>query len=113
MPGGYLNAAIVVSVAMSYEKLLAAKLAILRTITFAGSNPGLATTNTDIRLSWPSEADRPCVPNVSSNRKIQQKQCSLLAIDHHCRRSFTGFRWSISGWIHTFQIADARRAQRY
>jgi len=33
----------------------------------------------------------PCVPNVNSNRKVQQKQCSFLAIDHRYRRLLTGF----------------------
>jgi len=42
----------------------------------------------------------PCVPNVSSSRKDQQKQWSLLAIDHLYRRLFTGFRWSIGGRLY-------------
>ena len=39
----------------------------------------------------------PCVPNVNSARKVQQKQWKLLAIDHLCRLLFTAFRWSIGG----------------
>src|SRR3954462_12309259 len=39
----------------------------------------------------------PCVPNVSSNRKIQQKQSISFLIDHLYRRLFTAFRWSIGG----------------
>ncbi len=42
---------------------------------------------------------RPCVPNVNSLRKDQQKQRSSLAIDHHYGRSFTGFRWPIGGQL--------------
>src|SRR5437899_1618217 len=39
----------------------------------------------------------PCVPNVSSSRKIQQKQWSSLRIHELCRRLFSEFRWSIGG----------------
>ena len=36
----------------------------------------------------------PCVPNVS-----QQKQRRPILVDHLYRRLFTGFRWSIGGWL--------------
>ena len=39
----------------------------------------------------------PCVPNVSSSRKIQQKQWSSLRTHELCRRLFSEFRWSIGG----------------
>ena len=38
-----------------------------------------------------------CVPNVSSVRKIQQKQWSSLNLGHLYHRLFTGIRWSIGG----------------
>src|ERR1700676_2570971 len=42
----------------------------------------------------------PCAPTVSSNRKDQQKQQTLLVVDHLYPRLFTGSRWSAGGRPH-------------
>ena len=40
----------------------------------------------------------PCVPNVNSGRKVQQKQWYLRTLDPIYPDLFTGFLWSICGW---------------
>jgi hypothetical protein len=52
----------------------------------------------DFRPNPASDFDVHRVPNASSKRKDQQKQLRLAVVDHHYRRLFTVFRWSIGGW---------------